>query len=392
MGVPHAPGALHRRLRTLVRVRDDVGRRWRWPCCGGRACNCLAGACCRCWSCCRRCRSRATGSEAAVLLQPNISETEQWTPRIARRRRSRQLAALSLRTRCRAASSRPRCIVWPEVPAPFYYYDDPLFRDYVNQPGARCARVLAARHRGAHAAGRAAEFGGAGLARGRPLSAATTRSIWCRSASSCPGRSASGESHLDRGRRFRGRARSVVVSPVGAHKIGTFICYESRVPELGAAVRGGRRRGAVQHLQRRLVRQERGARAASAAWCACAPPRTGAGSCAPPTTASRRTIDPAGRVRVALPSVRAGGVVHGIQLPGAPDLLYAAMATGSRCWHALLAECRALAGCSAVADHQHVAVLDDVLLAFQPQLPFFAHARIAAQIDQRSSSSPLRRG
>src|SRR5262249_28187428 len=38
---------------------------------------------------------------------------------------------------------------------------------------------------------------------------------------------------------------------------------------------------------------------------------------------------------------------------------------------------------SAVPDYQYVAVLDDVLLAFQAQQAFLAHARVSAMVDQR---------
>ena len=38
---------------------------------------------------------------------------------------------------------------------------------------------------------------------------------------------------------------------------------------------------------------------------------------------------------------------------------------------------------SAVADDQDVAVFDDVLLALQAELAFFASAGVAAEIDQR---------
>ena len=86
-GRSHAPGALHRRVRTFVRVRPDV----RGAGAGGDA----AAARCNCsgW---RRClllvaaaataRPRNAGAKRRVLLQPNISETEQWT---AGERRSR---------------------------------------------------------------------------------------------------------------------------------------------------------------------------------------------------------------------------------------------------------------------------------------------------------------
>src|ERR1035437_6706842 len=38
---------------------------------------------------------------------------------------------------------------------------------------------------------------------------------------------------------------------------------------------------------------------------------------------------------------------------------------------------------SAVPDHQHIAILDDVLFAFQLEQSLFAHAGVAAQIHQR---------
>ena len=49
--------------------------------------------------------------------------------------------------------------------------------------------------------------------------------------------------------------RRVVVSPVDGHKIGAFICYESVFPNFVRQFADRRRRGAVQHFQRRLVRQ-----------------------------------------------------------------------------------------------------------------------------------------
>ena len=58
-GASHAAGAVHRRLRTLVRVRADVGRRWRSRSCGGRAANsCGSRRCCCCRSC-PRCLRRS---------------------------------------------------------------------------------------------------------------------------------------------------------------------------------------------------------------------------------------------------------------------------------------------------------------------------------------------
>jgi apolipoprotein N-acyltransferase len=66
------------------------------------------------------------GQERATLVQPNISETEDWTPTSFAGTLTR-LRLLSLQAT--GASTRPpRLVVWPEVPAPFVYDSDPVFR------------------------------------------------------------------------------------------------------------------------------------------------------------------------------------------------------------------------------------------------------------------------
>jgi len=71
------------------------------------------------------------GRDAALLVQPNISETEDWTTESVDRMQ-RRLAAVSLRGALADPSSPPSIVAWPEVPAPLYYEDDPRFRSYVN--------------------------------------------------------------------------------------------------------------------------------------------------------------------------------------------------------------------------------------------------------------------
>ncbi len=66
-----------------------------------------------------------TGTAAAVMLQPNMSEDEQWTPQSSAQARDELVA----RTFQSAAGSGARLILWPEVPGPIYYYQDPTFRD-----------------------------------------------------------------------------------------------------------------------------------------------------------------------------------------------------------------------------------------------------------------------
>lgn len=69
------------------------------------------------------------GQEIALLVQPNISESAEWTESwIARQHR--RLELLSEHTA--RVGLPPRLIVWPEVPAPVYYYDDARFRETVN--------------------------------------------------------------------------------------------------------------------------------------------------------------------------------------------------------------------------------------------------------------------
>ncbi len=66
-----------------------------------------------------------TGTETAVIVQPNMSEKEEWTAEEAAKVRD----GLVKYTVDSAARSGAQLVVWPEVPGPIYYYDDPVFRD-----------------------------------------------------------------------------------------------------------------------------------------------------------------------------------------------------------------------------------------------------------------------
>jgi apolipoprotein N-acyltransferase len=79
------------------------------------------------------------GTEPAVLVQPNISETREWTWNSVVETRD-HLASLSLQAALSEAGRPPRLLVWPEVPAPLYYDDDPQFREMVTGL-ARAART-----------------------------------------------------------------------------------------------------------------------------------------------------------------------------------------------------------------------------------------------------------
>ena len=167
------------------------------------------------------------GRDAALLLQPNISETEEWTADSVYRMET-HLADISLRSALIESGRPPSIVVWPEVPAPLYYEDDPRFRQITdNLARALHAHLLM---------GVVAHTGD-----NRPLNSATLISPsgfpvsrydkvnlvpfgefvpwpfgFANKISTEVGDFAAG--------------RNVVVSPVDGHKIGTFICYESVFP------------------------------------------------------------------------------------------------------------------------------------------------------------------
>jgi apolipoprotein N-acyltransferase len=73
----------------------------------------------------------ARGNETALLVQPNLSESEQWTPE-SLDRMMRRLAGLTLQGVLREPVQPPSIAVWPEVPAPFYYDQDERFHNLLD--------------------------------------------------------------------------------------------------------------------------------------------------------------------------------------------------------------------------------------------------------------------
>jgi apolipoprotein N-acyltransferase len=164
---------------------------------------------------------RDQGPEQALLVQPNIDTEMTWT-QPSLRRIEQELAALS-------HSPGARLIIWPEVPAPFYP-NDPAFLEYVSQ----IARVEQ----------KYFLFGGVAYNQARaPLNSAFLFDPsgtmverydkinlvpfgeyvpeifgWVNRITKEVGDFAPGN--------------RVVVMPVGDHRIGAFICYESAFPDL----------------------------------------------------------------------------------------------------------------------------------------------------------------
>ena len=205
------------------------------------------------------------GRETALLLQPNISETEQWTAESVDAMKRRQVM-LSLRGALSEPADPPSIIVWPEVPAPLYYFEDPVLRGYVDNL-ARAAQayvllgIVAHTPSGAplNSAALVSPEGAAGqpLRQGEPGAVRRVRAVAVRLR----------QQNFHRDRRFRGgQARGGFagrVAKIRRPQNRHLHLLRERVPELRAQIRRGRRGGSVQHLQRRLVRQERRAPAAS---------------------------------------------------------------------------------------------------------------------------------
>lgn len=168
------------------------------------------------------------GRDTALLAQPNLSETEQWTGESLDRMVREQLA-LSLRGVLEQSGRPPSIVVWPEVPAPFYYYEDPRFRNYVDNL-ARTARAYILLGIVAH------------TPTGEPLNSAVLVSPSGVAVSRYdkvnlvpfgefvpwPFAALTKKVSTEAGDFAAGKR--VVISPMGAHKIGAFICYESVFP------------------------------------------------------------------------------------------------------------------------------------------------------------------
>lgn len=171
----------------------------------------------------------APGTESAVVLQPNLDEERQWTADQAEAMQKR-LIMRSMESAMDPLYARPRIVIWPESPGPFYYYTDPAFRRYATDL-ARTTRSYFL-------------FGTvAFLSHDQPLNSAVLLS---------PG----GElvdrydkiflvpfgefvpplfGFVNRITKEAGdftAGSRVVTFPVGDQRLGTFICYESAFPDL----------------------------------------------------------------------------------------------------------------------------------------------------------------
>jgi apolipoprotein N-acyltransferase len=170
----------------------------------------------------------ARGRETALLSQPNISETEQWTSQSLDQMERNQVT-LSLRSALMQDDKPPSIIVWPEVPAPFYYEEDARLRSYIDTL-ARSANAYVLLGIVAHTASGAPLNSAALISPGGGAVSRYDKVNLVPFGEFVPGpfRFLVNKVSTEAGDFAAGNR--VVVSPVYDHRIGAFICYESVFP------------------------------------------------------------------------------------------------------------------------------------------------------------------
>jgi apolipoprotein N-acyltransferase len=169
------------------------------------------------------------GVEDAVVVQPNVSQDAQWTPQALEAFETR-VQALSLTPALRAGERPARMILWPELPAPLYFFEDRKLRDGVATL-ARLTRAhvllgVVGRAPGGGPTNSAVMIAPSGEALGRydkirlvpfgeyvPAFFGFVNKISTEAGNFVPG-------------------ERVVVYRAGDRKVGAFICYESVFPDL----------------------------------------------------------------------------------------------------------------------------------------------------------------
>jgi apolipoprotein N-acyltransferase len=169
------------------------------------------------------------GAHTALLVQPNISENEEWTAQSLERTIRRQIS-VSLASALSHQTEPPELVIWPEVPAPFYYFEDPQFRSYANNL-ARWTRAYLLIGIVAH--GRSgAPLNSAQLVspEGTPLTRYDKVNL-VPFGEFVPWPFGSLATHISTETGDFEAGKQVIVSPIsGGHTVGTFICYESVFP------------------------------------------------------------------------------------------------------------------------------------------------------------------
>ena len=168
------------------------------------------------------------GHESALLVQPDLSETEDWSAASLNRAQA-AMAEDTLRGVAIERAHPPSIVVWPEVPAPFSYDQDPGFRAATND-------LVRSTHTYLLMGTVASTPAGAPLNSATLLSPAGFRVSRYDKVNLVP----FGEfvpwpfgaltEKISKEEGDFAAGRGVVVSPLGDRRIGAFICYESVFP------------------------------------------------------------------------------------------------------------------------------------------------------------------
>lgn len=171
---------------------------------------------------------RSVYDREAVAVQPNVAADARWDEQ-SLRETTRRLAFRTLEAALEPRRTPAALLVWPEVPAPFYYYDDAQFRREVTET-ARLARApflfgTVAYTPRQEPLNSAVLLDSSGRLAGRydkarlvPFGEFIPPGFgWIRKISSEAGDYAAGEG-----------AR---ILQAGEHSLGVFICYESAFPD-----------------------------------------------------------------------------------------------------------------------------------------------------------------
>jgi apolipoprotein N-acyltransferase len=169
-------------------------------------------------------------TDSALDVQPNLNPDLQWT-QLLQEKTERELTVIS-------NVFRSKLVIWPELPAPLYYYDDPEFHEAATKIALNHGYFLfgTVAYTGQHQPMNSAVLlGPDGLEIGRydkinlvPFGEFVPPVFW----------------FVNRITQEAGDfvpGRDIKVLPAAGHRLGVFICYESAFPDL---VREFSRKGA----------------------------------------------------------------------------------------------------------------------------------------------------
>ncbi len=168
------------------------------------------------------------GTEVAVLVQPDISESADWTPQWIEQQHEK-LLRLSAEAALKQPGRTPALIVWPEAPAPIYYAEDARLRERINELARNTGAYVVINTVPRTASGEVLNSALIVSPEGKPLGQYSKMNLvpfgefvpW-------PFRALVSKISTEAGDFTPGTEQNLL--PAGAHSIGAFVCYESVLP------------------------------------------------------------------------------------------------------------------------------------------------------------------